>query len=86
MLLEPTSAQLPLYLDMSWELRDRIPRLTMSMHFYTTNPDRRLVRINNYLLHEGDWVNPDLQVVEITPTGATLDFLGKFFEMRSPSR
>jgi general secretion pathway protein B len=63
-----------------------MPRLTMSMHFYTTNPDRRLVRINNHLLHEDDWVNRDLQVIEITPTGATLDFMGKLFNMQNSSR
>ncbi len=83
--LEPISA-LPLYLNLSRELRDRMPRLTMSMHFYTTNPDRRLVRINNHLLHEDDWVNRDLQVIEITPTGATLDFMGKLFNMQNSSR
>jgi general secretion pathway protein B len=84
--LKPIPTQLPLYLDLSRELRDRMPNLAMSMHYYTTNPDRRLVRINNQLLHEDDWVDQDLQIIEITPTGATLDFMGKLFEMRSPSR
>ena len=84
--LKPTPTQLPLYLDLSRELRDRMPNLAMSMHYYTSNPDRRLVRINNQLLHEDDWVNQDLQVVEITLTGATLDFMGKLFEMQSPNR
>ena len=82
---EPIST-LPLYLDLSRELRDRMPRLTMSMHFYTTTPRSRLVRINNHLLHEDEWVDRDLQVIEITPTGATLDFMGKLFEMRNSSR
>ncbi len=83
---KPMPVQLPLYLDLSRELRNRIPDLAMSMHYYTTNPDRRLVRINNQLLHEDDWVDQDLQVIEITPSGVTLDFSGKRFEMRSPSR
>lgn len=83
---EPMSVQLPRYLDLSRELNDLMPRLTMSMHFYTTTPGQRLVRINNRLLHEGDWLGSDLQIVEITATGANLDFLGKLFEMRSPRR
>ena len=83
--LEPISTH-PLYLDLSRELRERLPRLTMSMHFYTTTPKSRLVRINNHLLHEDEWVNQDLQVVEITPTGVTLDFMGKLFEMRNSKR
>ena len=80
------STRLPLYSDLSSELRDRIAPVKMSMHFYNKNPDRRLVRINDRLLHEGDWVNRDLQLVEITVTGATLDFLGKPFEMPSTRR
>jgi general secretion pathway protein B len=78
--------ELPFYLDLSRALRDQMPRLAMSMHFYTDNPGRRLVRINDRLLHEGDWMNDDLQVVEITVSGATLDFMGKAFEMRNPGR
>ncbi len=78
--------ELPLYLDLSMALRDRMPPIAMSMHYYTAVPARRMVRINNRLLHEGDWVNDDLEVVEITPSGAILDFLGKSFELRSAGR
>jgi general secretion pathway protein B len=77
---------LPLYLDLPKELRDRIPRLAMSMHYYSSDPGRRLVRINDRLLHEGDWLSSELHVVEITATGAILDFQGKSFVMRSPIR
>lgn len=82
----PVSAGLPRYLDLPRELRERMPRLTMSMHFHVADPARRLVRINDRLLHEGDWLSDDLQLVEITPSGATLDFLGKSFEMSSAGR
>lgn len=88
--IEPTTetmpAKLPLYLDLSRELRDQMPRLAMSMHYYIDDPARRMVRINDLMLHEGDWISNDLQVMEISPTGATLDYLGKLFEMRSGSR
>lgn len=77
---------MPLYLDLPKELRDRIPRLTMSMHYHSSDPGRRLVRINDRLLHEGDWLNSELHVVEVTSTGAILDFQGKSFVMRSPIR
>lgn len=77
---------LPLYLDLPKELRDRIPRLTMSMHYHSSDPGRRLVRINDRLLHEGDWLSSELHVVEITSTGAILDFLGESFVMRNPIR
>lgn len=76
----------PLYLDLSRDLRDRMPPLAMSMHFYNREPNRRLVRINDRLLREGDLVSRDLELVEITPTGVILDFLGKVFELPGSGR
>jgi general secretion pathway protein B len=78
--------KLPLFLDLPTELRDKMPPLTMSMHFHSRDPERRLVRINDRLLHEGDWLSKELQLIEITPSGATLDFLGKSFFIRGPNR
>ncbi len=77
---------LPLYTDLSRELRDRMPALVMSMHFYNREPNRRLVRINDRLLHEGDLVSQNLELVEITPTGVILDFLGKAFKLPGSHR
>ena len=63
-----------------------MPRLDMSMHYYIAEPERRLVRINNSMLREGGWLAEGLQVVEITKDGATLDFVGVVFELRSANR
>lgn len=82
---EPRAAnKLPLYHELSRDLRDRMSPLTISLHFYAKEPARRLVRINGRLLREGDLVEQDLRLVAITPTGATLDYLGKLFEMLNP--
>jgi general secretion pathway protein B len=78
--------RVPLYEDLSEELRARMPELKMSMHFYVTDPDRRLVRINGRLLREGAWLSDNLQLIEITPDGATLDYLGKAFEIKGSTR
>jgi general secretion pathway protein B len=80
------SAQVPLYSDLSREIRAQMPPLDMSMHYYTPEPARRMVRINDHLLHEGNWVDSNLQVVEITANGAILEFLGKNFELRRNRR
>ena len=82
----PPVADLPTYQELSRELRERLPRLAMSMHFYNSDPNRRLVRINDQLLREGSWVAKDLQIVEITPTGVSLDYLGTGFELRGSER
>ncbi len=78
--------RVPLYQDLSGELRSRMPGLKMSMHFYARDPDRRLVRINGRLLREGAWLSDNLQLVEITPNGARIDFLGKAFDLNSSAR
>jgi len=83
---EARAGQMPRYSDLSSGLRQRMPALAMSMHFYNNDPDRRLVRINDRLLREGDWVGSDLELVEITPTGVILDFLGKTFELPGSNR
>lgn len=79
----PDSTRLPLYSDLSSELRNRIAPVNMSMHFYNKDPNRSLVRINDRLLREGDWVSRELELVEITPTGVILGFKGKIFELHS---
>jgi general secretion pathway protein B len=89
--VEPSSRQQPLnvmtrYSDLSAELRSRLPEMAMSMHFYTDNPARRLVRINGRLLHEGDHIDRDLTLLEITPDGAIFDFLGRTFLLSSEPR
>jgi general secretion pathway protein B len=84
--LETLSSQFPLYSDLSKELRNQMPSVNMSMHYYNNRSERRLVRINDRLLREGDWVERDLQLVEITETGALLDYLGKTFELRGGRR
>ena len=79
--LEARAGQMPRYSDLSGGLRARMPALAMSMHFYNNDPDRRLVRINDRLLREGDWVGSDLELAEITPVGVILDFQGQVFEL-----
>ncbi len=80
------TAQLPRYSDLSRDMRERMSPLAMSMHFYNSEPNRRLVRINDQLLREGDWVSRDLELVEITPNGVILDFLGTAFELPGSKR
>jgi hypothetical protein len=83
---ESGTVLLPRYAGLSLDLRERMSPLAMSMHFYNSEPNRRLVRINGQLLREGDWVNRDLELVEIAPNGVILDFLGTAFELPASKR
>ncbi|MGK2907704.1 MAG: general secretion pathway protein GspB [Desulfuromonadales bacterium] len=84
--LESRARQMLFYSELPGEMRDRMPPLSMSMHFYNYDPNRRLVRINDLLLREGDRLSRDLELVEITPNGVTLDFLGTAFELPGSKR
>lgn len=79
---EPAPKPLPRYRDLSPALRGQLPPLTLSMHFYIEDPQRRLVRINDQLLHEGDWAAEDVLIAEIVESGVVLDFSGRLFELR----
>jgi general secretion pathway protein B len=65
-------------------MRDRMSRLTMSLHFYTDEPSRRMVRIDNRIVREGQMVAENLLLEEITPEGAIFSYAGERFEVSGP--
>lgn len=79
-----TEPSLPAYADLSRELRERLPDLAISLHFFSTEPARRMIRINNRLLRQGETVAEGLIVHEITPSTTVFDFHGMLFEIKGP--
>jgi len=65
-------------------LRGRMSSLTMSLHFYTEEPARRMVRIDNRIVREGQVVADQLVLEEITPSGAIFSFAGERFAVPGP--
>ena len=65
-------------------LRGRMSSLTMSLHFYTEEPARRMVRIDNRIVREGQTVADQLVLEEITPSGAIFSFAGERFAVPGP--
>ena len=65
-------------------LRERMSSLTMSLHFYAEEPARRMVRIDNRIVREGQAVADQLVLEEITPTGAIFSFAGARFSVPGP--
>ena len=51
----------------------------MALHFYTEEPQSRMVRINGKNLREGDSVGGGVTLEEITPDGVALGFQGYHF-------
>jgi general secretion pathway protein B len=56
-----------------------LPALSVMVHAYSDDPAKRLVGINNRLLHEGDEVAPGLKLETITLDGMILSYKGYTF-------
>jgi general secretion pathway protein B len=60
-------------------IQQEIPRMSISVHAYSSQPKNRLVTIDDRMLHEGDSVAPGLRLVQITPDGLIFSFKGYRF-------
>jgi hypothetical protein len=72
------------YLDLPFLLRQNMPQLKISLHFYSFNPARRIVRINGKILHENDRIEDGLTVEEIKTASAVIGYNGTLFELNAP--
>lgn len=64
----PTLAELP------QDLRQQLPPLEMDIHAYDPLPEKRFVFINLVRYNQGDYLNPELLLQEITREGVILRF------------
>ena len=69
----PHQRQLP------YDLQDALPVLNISVHLYSTTPSSRLVRINNTIYREGDFVDSELKLEEITRDGLIMSIRNERF-------
>ena len=60
-------------------IRRQIPQMEFSAHVYSSNPVQRSVVINNRFMEEGESMNHDFVLREITSTGVIMDFRGYLF-------
>lgn len=68
-----TLAELPL------SIQQEIPRMSVSVHAYSSEPRNRLVGINERTLREGGDVAPGLRLEQITPDGMIFSYKGYRF-------
>ena len=55
--------------QLAFEIRREIPDMNISVHVYSAKPGSRLVRIDDTVYREGDFVADELKLEEITPNG-----------------
>ncbi len=70
---------LPEFKDLPRSLQVDIPELHCAGHTYSTEPGKRMIIINNSILREGEKVDENLRLVEITWDGLILEFNGERF-------
>lgn len=67
--------QVPLVTDLPPEIRDKLVKLTINVHGYFDNPERRVVYINMQRYRVGDTIAPDNFLLEaITPEGVVINY------------
>ncbi|BCL61756.1 hypothetical protein DGMP_24490 [Desulfomarina profundi] len=63
----PDRAELPV------TTKDTFPQLHFAGHAWSTVPSKRMIIINNAILREGDRIDPQLRLMEITRRGVILE-------------
>lgn len=63
------------------EIKNSLPDLKMSAHFYSADQQARFVRVNDRILHEGENSGEGLKVEEINPGGTVFNFKGYRFQI-----
>lgn len=79
---EPPSP-LPLLKDLPANLRTQIPALRFAGHTYSQDPAQRMIIINNTISREGDRIDLNTRLKEITWEGVVIDFKGISFRVEA---
>jgi hypothetical protein len=75
----PATDSFPPVSELPGNVRSGLPRLDLQLHFFTPDPERRLVRLNGLNLRQGGTSGDGLNVVEITQDGVKLSYGGNRF-------
>ncbi len=78
----PAGDVIPDLAELPPSLRKNMPPLKLTGHLYSLgHPNARKVILNGAALKEGQYLDDDLMVSEITPDGVILDFHGRLFRI-----
>ena len=62
--------------DLPPAIQQELPKLSVSIHAYSSKPAKRVVSVNDQLLYEGDTLAPGLILEQITPDGMIFSYKG----------
>ena len=63
-------------------IQREIPKMSISVHVFSSEPAKRFATINDQLLHEGDFMTPLLKLEQITAEGMVFSYKGFHFLVR----
>jgi general secretion pathway protein B len=78
---EPVRPRVPHYRELPYDVQQSLPAIVYSVHLYSPRPERRMVKIDGRIRHEGDTVSPGLVLEEITSEGAIFTFRSHTFRV-----
>lgn len=81
---EPAQERIPHYRELPYEVQQIVEGVKYSVHLYSPNPERRLVKINGIVRREGSEVAPGLVLEQVTPDGAVFTY--REYRFRVPVR
>ncbi|EPE4788548.1 AAA family ATPase [Vibrio vulnificus] len=59
----------------------RLPPLNLQTHMYSSDPKRRWLKINGAEFHQGEWIDNQIQLVEISAQSVIVEFQGEQIEI-----
>lgn len=81
--IDPESV--PFLTAMPVEFQRDLPPLAVNIHVYSPDQSQCILYINNRQYHRGETMENGVQVMDITPDGAVLQYLGQSFKLPRPS-
>ncbi len=74
-------AKLPLMEELPLAIQAQLPEMKFSGHVFSPNPELRMIMINTSVVREGDLIDAELRVMEITRDGLTMSHKGTDFKV-----
>lgn len=76
---DPPAEVIPFVYELDFSVRRDLPKMDMSMHVYSADPEARFIVINGKRFAEGDQAESDVLLREVRREGAVLVFRGTAF-------
>lgn len=76
-----SESKLPLMEELPLAIQAQLPEMKFSGHVFSPNPELRMIMINTSVVREGDLIDGDLRLMEITRDGLTMSHKGTDFKV-----